>query len=151
MTPTTTGYGEYDTVAPGGLTVAATVRTVLGAIDAPADLIDGAYREAINEALPEGVSLHGDVFYGPYPRPDGQPVQAVAEAVESVDLLHICEMLAAATRPLAADDQLLIRLFREMGSMTDIYHDESRHPEVRARAGRLADRHSDRIARLWRE
>lgn len=49
-----------------------------------------AYRDAINEALPEGVSLHGDEFYGPYPKPADMD-ELIREAITSVDLTPIAE------------------------------------------------------------
>lgn len=49
-----------------------------------------AYREAIADALPEGVALVGAEFHGPWPMPEGAG-DAVAEAVGSVDLWALAE------------------------------------------------------------
>lgn len=41
------------------------------------------YRAEVNAALPEGVTLNGNHFYGPYPRPEGLDLRP---AIEGVDL-----------------------------------------------------------------
>lgn len=51
-----------------------------------------AYRDAINEALPEGVSLCGNEFYGPA----YQETPDLAEIVDSVDFWAIVETVLTA-------------------------------------------------------
>lgn len=60
--------------------------------DAQIDAVAAAYRAAINEALPEGVALCGDEFYGPADAdtPD------LAEIVDSVDFWSIAEAVLTA-------------------------------------------------------
>ncbi len=64
----TTSYGNWNRVEPSDLTVEQSVAVALGdfAGDYDVDAITSAYRAAINDALPEGVSLCGDEFYGPH-------------------------------------------------------------------------------------
>ena len=54
--------------------------------------VAGAYRDAINQALPEGVSLCGDEFYGPADAdtPD------LSEIVDSVDFWAVAEAVLTA-------------------------------------------------------
>lgn len=55
------------------------------------DNLVAAYRAAINEQLDEtDISLHGDNFYGPYPRID-DAAELIREAIESVDLGALAE------------------------------------------------------------
>ncbi|MGI5273145.1 hypothetical protein ACQEUU_37650 [Nonomuraea sp. CA-218870] len=77
---TTTSYGTWNNrVEAYSLTVEQTVVEALGefASEYDTDAIATDYRAAINEALPEGISLSGDEFYGPYYRDevnlDGYP------------------------------------------------------------------------------
>lgn len=70
---TTTSYGTWNNrVEPYALTVEQTVIEAIGdhAEDFDLDAIAADYRDAINDALPDGVSLNGDEFYGPYSRDD---------------------------------------------------------------------------------
>jgi hypothetical protein len=70
---TTTSYGTWNNrVESGELTVEQSVIVALGdyADDYDLNAIAADYRAAINEALPQGVSLNGDEFYGPYHRED---------------------------------------------------------------------------------
>src|SRR5207302_1769732 len=79
MSTTTTEYGTWNNYGD-----ASSVRvedSVAAFLNEFADDYDfnglvRAYRDAINEALPEDVSLNGDNFYGPYPLNDrgGVPV-----------------------------------------------------------------------------
>jgi hypothetical protein len=65
----TTSYGTWNNrVESGELTVEQSVLTALGdfAHEYDLDAIAADYRNAINDALPSGVSLNGDEFYGPY-------------------------------------------------------------------------------------
>jgi hypothetical protein len=52
-----------------------------GDFDMPA--IEAEYRAALAELLPEGVTLNGDEFYGPYPMPEDADV-AIRAAVEEL-------------------------------------------------------------------
>lgn len=64
----TTVYGTWFTrVQDGTLTLEASVLTALGdfTADYDVDAITWDYKEAVNAALPEGVSLQGDEFHGP--------------------------------------------------------------------------------------
>ncbi|MFE1130781.1 hypothetical protein [Streptomyces sampsonii] len=80
------------------------------------DLICKAYRDAINEALPAGVSLAGDEFLGPYEIEegefDGYPTTEDGDVdlkacLEGIDLGQICDRFDVLT----LDD-----IAREMGS-----------------------------------
>lgn len=78
---TTTSYGTWNNrVEPHALSVEQGVFEALGdfADDYDLDALTAAYRDAINEALPAGVSLCGDEFIGPYESQDwesaGYPV-----------------------------------------------------------------------------
>jgi len=65
----TTSYGTWaNRVDPRALTVEQTIYETLGdyAGDYDIDAIAADYRDAINEALPEGVALAGNEFIGPY-------------------------------------------------------------------------------------
>lgn len=58
------------------------------------DAVEADYRTAINAALPEGVSLAGDEFYGPHPL-DGMSYakahEAISTAIDGVDFWAIAE------------------------------------------------------------
>lgn len=85
----TTEYGTWAN-ATGAMTVEETVSNVL------AECIDGYdiskvvddYIAAVNEVLPEGVTLNGNQFYGPYPR---DPDLDLAELVAGVDVVEVAE------------------------------------------------------------
>jgi len=65
----TTSYGTWSNrVDPRALSVEQTIYEALGdyADDYDIDAIAADYRDAINMALPEGVTLAGDEFIGPY-------------------------------------------------------------------------------------
>jgi len=53
-----------------------------------ARMVDG-YRDAINEAFPEGISLNGDVVYGP--ADTDIALETLREIVEEIDLGAIVE------------------------------------------------------------
>ncbi len=66
---TTTSYGTWNNrVERLAANFEASVYEALGdfAGDYDIDAIKADYRAAINEALPDGVSLNGSEFYGPY-------------------------------------------------------------------------------------
>lgn len=66
---TTTSYGTWASVM-GALSVEADVAVSLAdfADHFDVDGLTAAYRRAVNSALPDGVTLSGDEFYGPVPR-----------------------------------------------------------------------------------
>jgi len=86
----TTEYGTWQEHGDGELTVEDNIAAALGEFaheyDVPA--IVAAYRKAINDALPPGVTLDGDLFYGPYPFSADRAAQ-VRAAVASVDFWPI--------------------------------------------------------------
>lgn len=65
------------------------------------------YREAINEALPDNVSLSGDIFYGPY-YPEDQDFEGypkdkfgaldIKQIVEDIDLWEIIQRNETSSR-----------------------------------------------------
>lgn len=80
-------YGCWDRLVPGGRTLPEYVRTALGAeaekIDMEAVIED--FHAEINRALPEGVTLSGEHFFGPAldrPEWDGDVLAGVIEAVD---------------------------------------------------------------------
>jgi hypothetical protein len=85
----TTELGTWATHGTGGgnATLEDSVEDFLGEFVDDYDLegLVRAYRDAINAALPQGVSLHGEVFYGPW----GADLDA--EAVASVDLAALAQ------------------------------------------------------------
>jgi len=90
---TTTSYGTFigNVADPGGAgSMRDYVTTALGdyADDYDIDAIVDEYRDAINERLDQGITLAGDEFYGPYPRPE-HSTETIADAIEDVDLWEI--------------------------------------------------------------
>jgi hypothetical protein len=88
---TTTSYGTwFHFVRTTSLGLRDLVDEVLGEHfdKATLDAVETDYRAAINAALPEGVSLAGNEFYGPHPL-DWAKRDAIADAVESVDIWAI--------------------------------------------------------------
>jgi hypothetical protein len=65
---TTTSYGNWTLVERYSVSVEDGVAAALGdfADEYDVDAIARDYRAAINAVLPEGVSLNGNEFYGPY-------------------------------------------------------------------------------------
>lgn len=87
----TTEYGIWDDTIPGGLTLRDGLVAALGdsADSFDVDAIAEDYRTAINTTLDDrGITLAGESFYGPYPRP-AEARQEIAAAVEAVDLWEI--------------------------------------------------------------
>lgn len=83
---TTTEYGAWGDHGMFG-EVRADVAEFLGEFVGDYDL-DGlvmAYQDAITDALPDGVALRGNDFYGPWPRPDDYR-EVIAAVIDSVDL-----------------------------------------------------------------
>lgn len=83
---TTTVWASWEQVDASSLTVIQFIRRALGEFvrEYAITAIETDYRAAINAALPEGVSLHGEEFYGPYPKPENADEQIQA-AVSSLD------------------------------------------------------------------
>ena len=98
---TTTSYGTWVNHGDRShLTVEDTVHVALGDFveDHDTDGIAADYRAAINAALPDSVSLHGDEFYGPADGDDwtGYPVTEdgalnINAIVEDIDFWPIAE------------------------------------------------------------
>lgn len=90
----TTSYGTINTMVPDAGTVTSLADYVAGALGDYADdydieAITADYRDAINERLADqGITLAGDEFYGPYPRPENAG-ETIADAIESVDFWEI--------------------------------------------------------------
>ena len=93
---TMTPYGTFigNVADPGGAgSMRDYITTALGdhADDYDIDAITSGYRDAINERLADqGITLAGDEFYGPYPRPENAG-ETIADAIESVDFWEIVE------------------------------------------------------------
>ena len=91
---TTTSYGTINTMVPDAGTVTSLrdyITTALGDVagDYDIDAIIDEYRDAINKHLAdEGITLAGDEFYGPHPRPENAG-EIIADAIESVDFWTI--------------------------------------------------------------
>lgn len=52
------------------------------------------YREAINDALPEGIALIGEQFYGPYRGPGAakdEDFESITEAIDAIDVQKIID------------------------------------------------------------
>lgn len=102
MAITTTTYGTWcNRVDPDSLTVEQTVTEAFGSEGYDGfdiDAIVREYRSAINDALPDSVTLSGDEFIGPYNDEDchfdGYPTTEtgaldIKEIVDGVDLWKI--------------------------------------------------------------
>lgn len=85
----TTEYGTWAN-ATGAATVEDYVATALGehGDDFDADAIAADFRDAVDEALPDGVTLAGNLFLGPHDTP-AEERPDLREAVESVDFWEI--------------------------------------------------------------
>lgn len=85
---TATSYGSWQ--VDNCLTVEDWVAVAVGefADDYDIDAIVSDLRGAINGALPDGVSLNGNEFYGPY---YNQPDYDLDEILESIDFWAIVE------------------------------------------------------------
>lgn len=101
-------YGTWNrTAAAYSLTLEQSVGDALNGeyTDSELAAVIEAYRDAINAALPDSVSLCGDEFYGPYYEDDcadhaGYPRDAggrldISAIVESVDFWAIVERVTA--------------------------------------------------------
>lgn len=92
----TTPYGTFigNVADPGGAgSMRDYITTALGdyADDYDIDAITADYRDAINERLADqGITLAGDEFYGPHPRPENAG-ETIADAIKDVDFWTIVE------------------------------------------------------------
>jgi hypothetical protein len=97
----TTSYGTWVNHGDGGATLKDGVIGSLGEHFDGYD-VDGltdAFRDAINDQLPDGVSLHGDEFYGPYPIVDGEVMRGqINEAIQSVDFFMLADRFENGSR-----------------------------------------------------
>lgn len=106
---TTTSYGTWVTVTNSPyLTLRQDVEAFTGEYggDYDVDAIERDYRAAINAALPGGVTLAGEEFYGPVPV-DNAATDAIAPAIDEVDFWAIVQRhdkAAAAERAAAVDE-----------------------------------------------
>lgn len=86
---TTTSYGTWNNrVEPHALTLEQSVFEALGdfADDYDLDALTAAYRDAINEALPAGVSLCGNEFIGPHASQDWSRLGYPADEYNRLDI-----------------------------------------------------------------
>lgn len=101
----TTSYGSWYNHTGSNLTPSADIQDVMGGADSDwlqrmedsgaIDDIERDWREAINEALPEGITLAGEEFYGPH---DSDPDYTdeiqdcdIREIINAIDLQDIIE------------------------------------------------------------
>lgn len=98
-TTVTTQYGTWTNHVPGELTPEQGVAVALDefAEDYDVPALIAAYRAAIGEALPAGVSLCGDQFIGPWPIRTGI-TRAIGAAVASVDFWALAAAHEIGTR-----------------------------------------------------
>lgn len=90
---TDTQHATYSNVIPGDMTPGTTVEAVLGYSTPDRDnaAVTTAFREAINNALPEGVQLIGDAFYGPADYDFDR--NEIAEIIENISIGDIAAAL----------------------------------------------------------
>ncbi|MDT0381449.1 hypothetical protein RM572_22065 [Streptomyces sp. DSM 42041] len=91
---TTTKYGEY-TLLTEDATAQTFTEYVVGALgdhseDYDTAALTDAYRAALNEQLPTGVTLVGDEVFGPYPV-DAALCEQIPAAWDAVDFWAIAE------------------------------------------------------------
>jgi hypothetical protein len=96
----TTSYGTWVNWGDGEIDLETNVSQALQEFTSDLDVaaLVTAYREAINERLPDGWTLAGSEFYGPHPMPEdaGETIQA---AIEAAPFWTLAEQHAAAARP----------------------------------------------------
>ena len=80
----TTSYGNWTIVEEFSVSVEDTIGAALGAFagDYNTDAIAADYRAAINAALPDGVSLCGDEFYGPAYADELPDIKDIVEGID---------------------------------------------------------------------
>lgn len=84
---TMTAYGTWADITGRGKQVEHPVFDLVGARFNGYDIVGlvDAYQREVIKALPEGISLHGVNFFGPYPQPDNA-TDRIKAAIEAVDL-----------------------------------------------------------------
>jgi hypothetical protein len=87
-----TDYGSWPPPGYSGERPEVTVSDYLGefAGDYDVSAMTAAWVDGINAALPDGWSLNGSMFFGPYPMPKNAR-QTVEAAVDSVSLDELAE------------------------------------------------------------
>lgn len=105
----TRSYGNWtNRVHPYNSTLESEVAQALDSWDADESTLDKvceAYREAINAALPEGVQLCGNEFYGPADT-ESPDLQAI---VDAIDFWELADPILDPPRPTPKLDELLSR------------------------------------------
>ena len=88
----TTQYGTWANFT-GEATVRDGIETALAGLTAGYDMeaLEAAYRAAVNAALPDGVTLDGDLIHGPYSMQCVETTGEIAEAIRSVDFWTLAE------------------------------------------------------------
>lgn len=88
---TNTEYGSWHNYTEAH-SPADTVSAVLGdfAKDYDVDGLVDAYTSAVNDELPDGITLNGREFFGPYPRPD-DAAGGISAALERAELTPLLE------------------------------------------------------------
>ena len=87
----TTVIGDWTTVEPHSTSLEATIGSALGEYAGDHDIpaLTAAFRAAIDNALPEGISLNGNQFIGPWGHP--YPGDAIREAYASVNFWALAQ------------------------------------------------------------
>lgn len=88
-----TEHATYNNIT-GDVTVEATITAVFGTAgaDLDVDAIAAAYREAINASLPDGVTLNGDLFFGPADFDFDR--NEIAEIIDNISIGDIAKSVA---------------------------------------------------------
>lgn len=92
--PAMTAYGSWADITGRGKQVEHPVFDLVGLRFNGYDIVrlTVAYRREVIKALPEGISLHGINFFGPYPQPDNA-TERIKAAIDAIDL----DLLASTT------------------------------------------------------
>lgn len=82
----TTQYGTWQNYV-GELSVRDGIETALAGLTAGYDMdaLEQAYRAAVNAALPDGVTLDGDLIHGPYSMRCVETTAEITEVIKGVD------------------------------------------------------------------
>jgi len=88
---TTTEYCTWANLADELSLREGVVAAIDGHDDYDLDAIEAEYREAIDEILPEGVTLEGDTVYGPYPIIAEWDLAETRESLGEIDFFAIVE------------------------------------------------------------
>lgn len=106
---TTTSYGTWfeHTGWSGAATLRQGIETSLSSYVADFDVdgIERESREQLAEALPDGITLNGDEFYGPAPRPENahELIQAAIDATGGEEYWELVARHALRPSPLAPE------------------------------------------------